>query len=91
MMDPKNIARRGMYNLYADEKLDKLITTTVPLGNWGRFNTFVADVARKRKKASGGRMRDHQRVVARQLLQAMRRRSAPKVLFEVLGFERKAA
>ena len=63
--------RRGKYNLYADPKLEKLIEEIVPIGSWGKFDRAVAKLARNRKSVEGGRMRDHQRVVARQLLKVM--------------------
>ena len=64
--------RRGKYNLYADPKLEKLIEEIVPIGSWGKFDRAVAKLARQRKSVEGGRMRDHQRVIARQLLKVMK-------------------
>jgi len=58
--------RRGKYNLYADPKLEKLIEENVTIGNWGRFDKAVA------KSVDGGRMRDHQRVIARQLIKVLK-------------------
>jgi hypothetical protein len=64
--------RRGKYNLYADPKLEKLIEEIVPIGSWGKFDRAVAKLARHRKSVEGGRMRDHQRVIARQLLKVLK-------------------
>ena len=64
--------RRGKYNLYADPKLEKLIEETVSFGNWGKFDRAVAKLARHRKSVEGGRMRDHQRVIARQLIKVLK-------------------
>ena len=64
--------RRGKYNLYADPKLEKMIEEIVPIGSWGKFDRAVAKMARNRKSVSGGRMRDHQRVIARELLKVMK-------------------
>jgi len=64
--------RRGKYNLYADPKLEKLIEENVTIGNWGRFDKAVAKLARHRKSVDGGRMRDHQRVIARQLIKVLK-------------------
>jgi hypothetical protein len=49
---------------------------------------MVADLARHRKERLGGRMRDHQRVIARQLLSIMKKR---KVGVDVINFELRAA
>ena len=64
--------RRGKYNLYADPKLEKLIEETVSFGNWGKFDRAVAKLARHRKSVEGGRMRDHQRVIARQIIKVLK-------------------
>ena len=64
--------RRGKYNLYADPKLEKLIEETVTIGNWGKFDRAVAKLARHRKSVEGGRMRDHQRVIARMLIKVLK-------------------
>jgi len=64
--------RRGKYNLYADPKLEKLIEETVTIGNWGKFDRAVAKLARHRKSVEGGRMRDHQRVIARLLIKVLK-------------------
>ena len=64
--------RRGKYNLYADPKLEKLIEETVTIGNWGKFDRAVAKLALHRKSVEGGRMRDHQRVIARQLIKVLK-------------------
>ena len=64
--------RRGKYNLYADPKLEKLIEENVTIGNWGKFDKAVAKLARHRKSVDGGRMRDHQRVIARQLIKVLK-------------------
>ena len=66
------VERRGKYNMYADPKLEKLIEEIVPIGSWGKVDRAVAKLARNRKSVEGGRMRDHQRVVARQLLKVMK-------------------
>jgi hypothetical protein len=68
----QNTERRGKYNLYADPKLEKLIEEIVPIGSWGKFDRAVAKMARHRKSILGGRMRDHQRVIARKLLKVMK-------------------
>ena len=81
--------RRGKYNLYADPKLEILIEDTIPIGKWGHFDKVVANLSRTRKKKLGGRMRDHQRVISRQLLKALRKQTAPKVLFEVFDIPQK--
>ena len=64
--------RRGKDNLYADPKLEKLIEENVTIGNWGKFDKAVAKLARHRKSVDGGRMRDHQRVIARQLIKVLK-------------------
>jgi hypothetical protein len=84
----ENITRRAKYNLMADEKLERLIESVVPFGKWGAFDKMVADLARHRKERLGGRMRDHQRVIARQLLSIMKKR---KVGVDVINFELRAA
>ena len=76
--------RRGKYNLYADPKLEILIEDTIPIGKWGAFDKMVADLARHRKERLGGRMRDHQRVIARQILSIMKKRN---VGVDVINFE----
>ena len=84
----ENITRRAKYNLFADEKLERLIEDVVPFGKWGAFDKMVADLARHRKERLGGRMRDHQRVIARQLLSIMKKRN---VGVDVINFELRAA
>ncbi len=69
----KNITRRGKYNLCADEKLEKLLENNIEFGFWGVTDRWIAAKARALKKTYGGRMRDHQRVVARQLIEEIRR------------------
>mgnify|MGYP003116635076 CR=1 FL=1 len=88
-MSIKNITRRGKYNLMADEKLELLMEDTIPFGKWGHFDKIVANLSRNRKKKYGGRMRDHQRLIARQLIKAMRKQTAPKILFEVFDIPQK--
>jgi hypothetical protein len=69
----KNITRKGKYNLHADEKLEKLLEDNIEFGFWGAADSLVAHRSRTLKKMFGGRMRDHQRVVARQLIAEIRR------------------
>ncbi len=87
-MHVENITRRAKYNLFADEKLERLIEDVVPFGKWGAFDKMVADLSRHRKERFGGRMRDHQRVIARQILSIMKKR---KVGIDVIDFELRAA
>jgi hypothetical protein len=79
--------RRGKYNLYADPKLEKLIEETVTIGNWGKFDRAVAKLARHRKSVEGGRMRDHQRVIARKLIKVLKSKEKPSRAVSWLLFE----
>ena len=69
----ENLIRKGKYNQHADAKLEKLLEDHVPFGYWGAADKLIAHRARMLKEMFGGRMRDHQRVVARQLIAEIRK------------------